>query len=69
MFQLTFLVGPDNATRGKKKKKLREMVKYPAKHGKTWALVQGNMAKCFLINSNAKTETVKKLYISNTCLI
>ena len=68
MFQLTFLVGPDNATRGKKKE--REMVKYPAKHGKTWALVQGNMAKCFfLINFNAKTETVKKLYISNTCLI
>ena len=67
MFQLTFLVGPDNAKRGKKKE--REMVKYPAKHGKTWALVQGNMAKCFLINSNAKTETVKKLYISNTRLI
>ena len=67
MFQLTFLVGPDNATRGKKKG--REMVKYPVKHGKTWVLVQGNMAKCFLINSNAKTETVKKLYISNTCLI
>ena len=67
MFQLAFLVGPDNATWGKKKE--REMVKYPAKHGKTWALVQGNMAKCFLINSNAKTETVKKLYISNTCLI
>lgn len=67
MFQLTFLVGPDNATRGKKKE--REMVKYPAKHGKTWALVQGNMAECFLINSNAKTETVKKLYISNTRLI
>ena len=52
-----------------RKKKGREMVKYPAKHGKTWALVQGNMAKCFLINSNAKTETVKKLYISNTRLI
>lgn len=51
------------------KKKEREMVKYPAKHGKTWALVQGNMAECFLINSNAKTETVKKLYISNTRLI
>ena len=67
MFQLTFLVGPDNATRGKKKE--REMVKYPAKHGKTWALVQGNMAKCFLINSNAKTETVTKLYISYTRLI
>lgn len=50
-------------------KKEREIVKYPAKHGKTWALVQGNMAKCFLINSNAKTETVKKLYISNTRLI
>ena len=31
------------------KKKEREMVKYPAKHGKTWALVQGNMAKCFLL--------------------
>lgn len=53
----------------KEKKKEREMVKYPAKYGKTWALVQGNMAKCFLINSNAKTEIVKKLYISNTRLI
>ena len=40
------------------KKKEREMVKYPAKHGKTWALVQGNMAKCFLINSNANTRLI-----------